>query len=159
MLLTALVLNNSLTAQNVITVKKKEEVKEAPRELIQLSPGLYYSEPIALTVGAPGEPPAEFSRMLVYIDQDRRQAYVFYSNKSLKKIYQQFKEKPEKFIEEQGIIELTSEGWIYLNTSSAGKTQGSYKYVGEYITTQQFYIDYKASYNAKAPLNVYLNKY
>lgn len=166
---------SSYSAQNVITVKKKTE--EPPKEeittetetveteeviSIDLS-GFYYSDPYTLETGTPGEPPTDYRRMFLYVD-DYGRIYIFHSTKAVKKIFEKFNKDSKKLTEEIGSIELTSYGDIYINSNyiySQRNERGysSFKYTGSIITENVIYLDYKASYQSKVALKIYLHRY
>ncbi|CAG5077485.1 hypothetical protein CRYO30217_00401 [Parvicella tangerina] len=120
--------------------------------------GFFYSEPFTLSTGRPGEPPTDFRRMLIYIDS-YGSVYVFHSTKPVKKLYHKFTKSPDKFTEEYGSLEITRYGVIYLTTQPRNSMYGTFKYVGDLINENQFYIDYKATIDSKVALKVYLHKY
>lgn len=162
----ALIVGLAATAQHTITVKKKEDtlkVEVQPEEPeIELS-GFYYSDPYTLSTGTPGEPPSDFRRMIIYIDSDHR-IYLFHSIKPLAKLYEKFASNPDKFTEEYGSVELTSYGDIYISSKHVYAKRNvsgmnSFKYVGSMVSMDSFYLEYKASYQQKVALNIYLHKY
>ena len=120
--------------------------------------GFFYSEPFTLSKGKPGEPPTDYRRMIVYIDSYGR-VYLFHSTQSVKKLYQKFAKNPDKLTEEYGSLEITAYGDLYLNTQPPSTMYGSYKYVGEFLSNDQFYLDYKATIDSKVALKIYLHKY
>lgn len=168
LLLIVFIAPGDLLAQNVISVKKKsdttkvetpidESLQEEELEEIDLQ-GFYYSDPFTLSTGIPGEPPSDFRRMIIYIDQNHR-VFLFHSTKSVKKLYEKFSKDPNKLTEEYGSLELTKYGDIYLNTKTSASYSGSFKYVGDLISEDEFYLDYKASSSKKVGLQVYMHKY
>lgn len=149
----SLIISIQFVGQNVITVKKKQEEQVEPKLT-----GFFYSEFYTLESGHPGEPPTSYKRMIIYIDSYNR-IYIFHTSKSIKKIYEQFSKNPDKFVEEKGSLEITSDGWIYLTTTPTYHSYSNFKYVGEYISEDQFYLDYKAMADSKVTLRLYLHKY
>lgn len=165
----------NIKAQNTITVKKKQEPQkeeaiqkeveeENKDEVISIDlNGFYYSDPYTLGTGIPGEPPSDFRRMLLYIDEYNR-VYIFHSTKPVKKVFEKFNKDPKKLTEETGNIELTSYGGIFINSNdiySAGNRSGysSFKYTGSLITENVIYLEYKASYHSKVALKINLHRY
>lgn len=162
---------NPGTAQNVISVKKKPDtakvetpIEEPETEEIEIElRGFYYSKPFTLSAGTPGEPPIDFRRLIVYVDEYDK-VYIFHSTKSIKKLYEKFAKDPKKLTEEYGSIELTDYGEIYISSktiyaSSQANGYDTYKYVGNLVSEHSFYIEYRASYKKKVGLNIYLHKY
>ena len=148
---TLLFISHYSTAQNVIKVKK-EEVKQEEKVV-----GFYYSDYHTVSSGTPGNPPSDYRRIFMYIDLNN-QVYLFHSNKSVKKIYQLFMKSPDKFTQEKGHIDF-ADGWVYVNTKTAKGSLVSFKYVGEEINSESFYIDYKAAEYSKVSLKIYFYKY
>lgn len=159
----------SLFSQNVITIKKPVQPQETPQDSIEQKPiknpfenynasGFYYSESYAKSNGEPGMPPIDFTRLIIYIDNYNR-VYIFNSTKSIKKLYPKFMKNPNKYAEELGSLEITLNGAVYISTQPRELNISNYKYVGEVISYNQFYLEYKASYYSKKSLNLYMNKY
>lgn len=160
----------AMNGQNTISVKKKE----IPQDSVLVEPekdnfvpvnlsGFYYSDPFTLSSGTPGEPPIDFRRMLIYVNE-YNQVYIFHSSKPVKKILEKYTKNPDKFIEESGKIELAPDGSIFINSKSVYQSRSSssfstFKYVGDIISNTQFYLDYKATYGAKVSLKIYMYKY
>ncbi len=138
-------------AQNVISVRKEEK-----KEVISFK-GIYYSAPYTLSTGAPGEPPTDFRRMYVYIDEYNR-IYIFHSNKKVSKVVEKFLNNPSKMTEEVGTIEFVEDD-IQIHTTAKTKDQTSYRYAGYLETTNSFYLEYKAKYGRKATLNLEFHKF
>lgn len=165
------VISGQAISQNTITVRKKEEPEkeetieeEETEEAIDIDlSGFYYSDPYTMSTGAPGEPPTDYRRMMLYVDEYGN-IYIFHSTKPVKKMFEKFNKDPKKLTEEIGNIELTSYGDVFINSNdiySQGNPSGysSFKYTGSIITENVIYLDYKASYHSKVALKIYLHRY
>jgi hypothetical protein len=138
-------------AQNVIKVKKEEKVETySPK-------GIYYSDPFTLSTGSPGEPPTDYKRMYLYIDE-HGQTYIFHSNKNTSKVIAKFMKDPKKWTEETGKIEF-SDGSVYMKTQDQYRYDASFRYYGELLSENSIYLDYKATRSSKVALSIYLHKY
>ncbi len=138
-------------AQNVISVRKEEK-----KEVVSFK-GIYYSAPYTLSTGVPGEPPSDFQRMYVYIDEYNR-IYVFHSNKKVSKVVEKFLKNPNKMTEEIGTIEFV-EADIYIETKTYSNSSVLYRYAGYIDTSNTFYLEYKAKFGRKASLNLLFHKF
>jgi len=94
----------------------------------------------------------------MYVDPNE-QVYLFHSNKSVKKVYKLFLSNPQKFTQEQGKIEITPENWLDINVRTAIGPLVTFKYVGEFINSKSFYIEYKAAEYSKVSIKIYLYQY
>lgn len=142
---------SSIYAQNVIKIKKEEKVEAfSPK-------GIYYSDLFTLSSGAPGQPPTDYKRMYLYIDE-YNQTYIFHSNKKASKVISKFMKDPKKWTEETGKIEI-SEGAVYLHSQAQYRYNTSFRYYGELVSKNAIYLDYKATQASKVALSIYLHKY
>lgn len=143
--------STTLLAQNVIKVKKEEKAEVfSPK-------GIYYSDPFTLSTGSPGEPPTDYKRMYLYIDE-YNQTYIFHSSKNAHKVISKFMKDPKKWTEETGKIEF-SEGSVYMKTQGQFRYDASYRYYGELVSKNSIYLNYKATHSSKVGLSIYLYKY
>ena len=141
----------SFNAQNVIKVKMEEKVE------IYNPKGIYYSDPFTLSSGTPGQPPTDYKRMYIYIDE-YGSTYIFHSNKGVSKVISKFMKDPKKWTEETGKIEI-SEGAVYIKTQGQYRYDASFRYYGELVSKNSIYLDYKATHSSKVTLSIYLHKY
>lgn len=142
---------SAIKAQNVIKVKKEEKAETFTPK------GIYYSDPFTLSTGTAGEPPSDYKRMYLYIDE-YNQTYIFHSRKKANKVISKFMKDPKKWTEETGKIEF-SEGSVYMKTQGQFRYDASYRYYGELVSKNAIYLDYKATQNSKVGLSIYLHKY
>jgi hypothetical protein len=95
--------------------------------------------------------------MYFYIDQYGAIS-IFHSSKPIKKVYANFCKKGIKMIEESGKIEI-KDGEVFITTSTHNGLNTTYRYVGVTPSKTSFFMEYKASYQIKKALNLYLYKY
>jgi hypothetical protein len=142
---------NTFYTQNVITVKKEEKKEKfVPK-------GIYYSDPFTLSTGIPGEPPRDYKRMYLYIDEYFN-TYIFHSHKNSSKMIEKFMKDPKKWTEETGKIEFDN-GSVYLKTQDQYRYDVSFRYYGELLNKNTIYLEYKATKSSKVGLYINLYKY
>jgi hypothetical protein len=149
-LLLFVIFSQQLYAQNTITIKKAEqEVK------VNYS-GFYYSENYTISAGAPGQPPADYRRLYMYVDANNM-VYLFHSTLPVSKMYKKFMKKPSKYYSETGTLEVSGKD-LYLKTTLRDGSK-VYRYVGDMMEQNRIYLSYKATQKYKKALDLALYKY